>query len=162
MVPAEPRIFAYIHAHISGRHDAEDLLQQTIMVLWSKFDQFQPDTSFIAWALKVASYEILMFYREQDQRKRYFSEAFLRLIGETATQMSDEFEDLKSALADCMTKLPPDDRDVVHRYYDTDATIKSVAAELNCPTETVRTVLKRSRRNLYECIQRTLAREEHP
>lgn len=159
---AEPRIFAYIHTHITSRHDVEDVFQQTVTVLWTKFDQFEQGTNFLAWALKVAALEIRMFYRKQDQQKRLFSAAFLKLVGETSQRMAEDFGELKDALAGCLQKLQPDDRDVVHRYYYTDATVATVASDLDCPIETVRTVLKRSRRNLYECIQRTLAREEHP
>lgn len=161
LLQAEPRIFAFIHAHISTRADVEDVFQQTVTVLWTKFDQFAPGTDFLAWAVKVASYEIRMFYRRQDQQKRLFSEAFLDLISESAHQAGNEFSDLKDALAGCLEKLRAADRDVVRRYYDGGATIDRVAGDLNRPLETIRKVLKRSRRALYECIQRTLAREVH-
>jgi DNA-directed RNA polymerase specialized sigma24 family protein len=58
-----------------------------------------------------------------------------------------------------MEKLPESDRDVVRRCYVTGATVRNVAAELGKPFETVKSILKRSRRALFGCIQRTLARE---
>lgn len=159
LVQSEPRVFAFIHAHIPHRSDVEDVFQQTVMVLWTKFDQFTLGTDFLSWALSVASFEVRMFYRKQDQQKRLFSEAFLDLVSQSAGAMSEEFNDLKDALAACLEKLKDADREVVRLYYDSGATIESVAVELNRPMETIRNVLKRSRRALYECVRRTLARE---
>ena len=36
------QILAYIDALLLNRNDAEDLFQETCMVLWQKFDEFTP------------------------------------------------------------------------------------------------------------------------
>ena len=69
---------------------------------------------------------------------------------------------MQEALAGCMNKLKTDDRDVVQRCYGTGATILGVAEELGRPIDTIKSVLKRCRRALYECVRRTLGVEAHP
>jgi len=162
LVQAEPRIYAYIRAQIPHRPDAEDVFQETVAVLWTKFDQFRPETNFLSWALQIAYYEIRQFYRNQGRERRLFSEAFLNLVAETTEAMSGELTDLRQTLTDCLEKLKGPDREVVQRYYGTGATVQSVAADIGRPVDTIKSVLKRSRRVLYECIQRTLSREEQP
>ena len=47
--------------------DAEDVLQEANMVLWEKFDQYVPGTSFFAWACRVIRFQVLK-YREKQAR----------------------------------------------------------------------------------------------
>ena len=43
------QLHGYILALVGNRADADDLFQSTSMVLWRKFDTFQPGSSFLAW-----------------------------------------------------------------------------------------------------------------
>ena len=43
------RIFQHILAMCPSLQDAEDVLQETNLVLWRKFSQYQRGTSFLAW-----------------------------------------------------------------------------------------------------------------
>lgn len=159
VLQAEPRLYAWIRAQIPHRADAEEVLQETVTILWSKFSEFRAGTNFLSWALSVAYFEVRQHHRKQAQERRLFSEAFLELVARTADGMSDELADLRDALAACLEKLNAADRDVVHRCYTAGSTVGGVAAELNRPYDTVKSVLRRSRRSLYECIRRTLDRE---
>src|SRR5260221_10163530 len=48
------QVFAYIYTLVPDRHDAEDLLQETSVVICEKFDEFVPGTDFVAWACQIA------------------------------------------------------------------------------------------------------------
>ena len=45
------QVLAYINALVLDWNDADDLFQETCLVLWQKFDEFRPGTNFLAWAL---------------------------------------------------------------------------------------------------------------
>jgi RNA polymerase sigma-70 factor (ECF subfamily) len=154
----EPQLYAWIRVQIPNRADAEDVLQETVTTLWAKFSDFQPNTNFLSWALSVAYFEVRRYYRKQSQQKRLFSEAFVELTRQAAERMAGEASDVREALAACMEKLTAADRNVVRRCYQRGATIAAVAAELDRPFTTIKNALRRSRRRLYECIQRTLKR----
>ena len=42
------RILSYIFVLVPNRTDAEDLLQDTAVLLWAKFDEFESGTDFAA------------------------------------------------------------------------------------------------------------------
>lgn len=46
---SQRRLFLHILAQVSNPADAEEILQDTNVVIWSKFEQFQQGTNFIAW-----------------------------------------------------------------------------------------------------------------
>ena len=55
------RMYGYIFSLVRNRADAEDLLQETSITLWEKFDQFDPETDFIPWAFRVALWKVKNF-----------------------------------------------------------------------------------------------------
>ena len=55
------QLFAYVHVLVRNYTDAEDVVQQTSLVLWRKFGEYQPGTSFAAWACGVGRFEALDF-----------------------------------------------------------------------------------------------------
>src|ERR1051326_7889125 len=58
MTRHQRQIFAYIYTLVPDRHDAEDLLQETSLVICEKFDEFVPGTDFVAWACQIAWWRI--------------------------------------------------------------------------------------------------------
>jgi RNA polymerase sigma-70 factor (ECF subfamily) len=160
LLQVQPRIYAYIRAQIPIRADAEDVYQETVMALWSDFATFQPGGSFLAWAYGFARNKVLHYQRRSARQKRLFSEEAARQIASEAEAMADEVGSIQDALRNCLTKLRPTDREVVQRCYGTDMTVAMVASQLGRSTNTIKSVLKRCRRALYDCIRRTLAREE--
>ncbi len=157
---AEPRIYAFIRSQIPHRADAEDVLQETALTLWTKFDDFREGSDFLAWAYQVARFKIQHHLEKQSRRQRLFSQAFIELVATRTEQLSDYLSELESLLIECMKKLPDADREVVQLSYGSDATLETVAQQLGRPLNTIKSVLKRARRILYECIQRALNMEK--
>lgn len=54
MTRHQRQIFSYIYTLVPRRHDAEDLLQETSVVICEKFEEFRPGTDFVAWACQIA------------------------------------------------------------------------------------------------------------
>lgn len=156
---AEPRVYAYIRSQVPHRADAEDVLQDTASTLWAKFDSFVPGSDFLAWAYQVARFKVQHHYDKQSRRKRLFSQTFVQLVADRAERMSDQFGEMQTQLAECMKRLSDADREVVDLCYGSDATVAAVANALGRPVNTIRSVLKRVRRSLYECIQRAIGKE---
>ena len=157
---AEPRVYAYIRSQIPHRADAEDVLQETAATLWAKFEGFTAGTNFLAWAYQVTRFKVQHFRDRQTRRHRLFSQAFVDLVAAKAEELSDQIGELQPMLAECMEKLPESDREVVQSCYDSDTTVAAVAARLGRPVNTIKSVLKRARRALYNCIQRAIGRED--
>src|SRR5512147_908276 len=51
---SEREIFRYVAALVPSVADAEDIVQQTALALWEKFDAYDPSQPFTPWACRFA------------------------------------------------------------------------------------------------------------
>ena len=51
---SEQEIFRYVAALVPNATDAEDIVQQTALALWEKFDAYDPTLPFTPWACRFA------------------------------------------------------------------------------------------------------------
>src|SRR3954447_10189113 len=79
----QTHLFGYIYSLVRDLDDADDLFQQTSLVLWDKFEQFDPSRSFVGWACGVARYEVLNFLRARIRHRLYFSDELNLALIET-------------------------------------------------------------------------------
>jgi RNA polymerase sigma-70 factor, ECF subfamily len=156
---AEPRLYAFIRSQIPHRADAEDVLQETAVTLWSKFSDFERGSNFTAWAHQIARFKIQHYRKKQTRRRSLFSNEFVSLVATRSEEMSKELESMNAMLAECMSRLAAADREVLQMCYGSDTTIAALAKQLGRPVNTIKSVLKRSRKSLYDCIQRAIRRE---
>jgi RNA polymerase sigma-70 factor, ECF subfamily len=155
------RVFAYIVTMLPRWADAEDVLQRTSVVLWRKFDQFDPSTNFVRWACSVAHFEALKYLRQEGRQREVFKEAVLEKLANTRIAHSDLLAKRQMAIDDCAAKLPPTDRQIIeHYYFQGRKTAAEVAKELGRPTNTVLKALIRIRGALQRCIDEAVSSEE--
>lgn len=155
------RLFAYIVTLLPRWADAEDILQRTSIVLWRKFDQFDPSTNFVRWAYAVAYLEALKYLKQEGRRQQVFREAVLEKLAHDRVTHSDLLENRHYAFDDCVAQLSPSDREIIeHYYYQGKKTAAEVALELNRPTNTILKALVRIRGSLHRCIDEAVSSEE--
>lgn len=153
------RLYLYILAQVPRPADAEEILQETNIVLWRKFGQFEPGTSFFAWGCRIAAYEVLK-YRERRRRDRLcFSDGFVEQVAHEAQTAVEDFDDRRRALQHCLGRLREEDRELIQQRYAPGANGKSVAKSLGRPVNSVYQSLSRIRKALLECINRRLTAE---
>ncbi len=157
----QPRIFAYIHTLVPHWADAEEVLQETGVVLWQKFEQFDPQTDFSRWGCGVAYFEVLKHRTRAAASRRRFSEAFLTLLAERTAVVLDSAPPLQEAMDQCMDRLSPPDRQLVALRYASDATTDSVATQLQRSPDGVRKSLRRIHRALFDCVELWRRQQEH-
>jgi RNA polymerase sigma-70 factor (ECF subfamily) len=160
---AHRELFGFIFAMLQNRADAEDVYQQTALVLWKKYSEFKPGTNFIAWAIRVAQFEIKDYVKARRRRKVFFSDAVLDAI---AVAYQAEPDDLRArrmeALATCLEKLSDRDRRMLKQCYSVDRDYKKIAVAEGKTIAAIYKAISRIRKALYHCIQQTLAAESHP
>ena len=107
----QARLYGYIHSLVPDLNHADDLYQQTALILWSKFDEFDPGRSFFAWACGVARLEAANFARSLARQRRFFGHDLNLLLVEAHEELADdELADRREALGRCVEKLAPADR----------------------------------------------------
>jgi RNA polymerase sigma-70 factor (ECF subfamily) len=150
----EAVIQAYVFTLLPHWSDAEDIVQRTRIILWQKFSQFQPGSSFKAWALQVARFEVGNFRRTQRSDRHYFDDQLVDQLADAHTSLVEELDRRRAVLSQCMRKLRSSDRQIIRHCYGPKATTtKAAAARLGRPVNTLYKALNRIRRTLMECVQ---------
>ena len=162
LAKCQRRVFLYALGLVHNAADAEEVLQQTNLVLWRKFDQYQPGTDFARWACRIAYYEVLKFRERRSREARLFSNQFVETLAVESQSTMDLWDARREALVGCLKKLTERDRQLVLWRYQENATTRSVAEALGRSIQGTRKSLHRIRIALLGCIERTLAAEEHP
>jgi RNA polymerase sigma-70 factor, ECF subfamily len=153
-------LFGFILAMLQNRADAEDVYQQSVVVLWKKFSTFSPGTKFIAWAIQVAKFEIRDFVKASRRRKRHFSDAILDMIAVTyQNDASERRKERLDALACCLEKLAERDRRLLEQCYAADRDYRQIAAAEGKTIAAIYKAVSRIRRSLYLCVQHAMATE---
>jgi RNA polymerase sigma-70 factor, ECF subfamily len=154
----QTQLFGYIYSLVRDLDDADDLFQQTSLVLWDKLAQFDHSKSFINWACGVARYEILNFLRSRSRNRLYFTDELNLALIEAQDAIEDaRLEERRDALAGCMKRLRERDRDLLEACYGRSVSIHDVAHDWGRSTQSIHNSLRRIRRALFECVQRSLA-----
>ncbi len=154
-------LFGYLVTLLGDPAAAEDVFQETCVVLLREREKYQPGSKFVSWATTIAYNQVRRYRREKKQRSRMFGDDLLAQIADEASTRSDELVARREALTACLSKLNDEDRRLVMVAYQESASLKSAAEKLDRPVNTVYKSLNRIRGNLYDCIQRAISSEEH-
>ena len=149
------RLYAFILSVVWNPDAANDILQETNLVLWQKSEEFQPGTSFKAWSFRVASFQVMAWRRDRrrENNRMVYDDALLNEIVEQARESDKDYPDRKLALRTCIKKLNSRQRELITRRYLTGVTIEELAESANQSQQTIVQVLYRARRNLMSCIR---------
>lgn len=153
-------IRGFIGTLLPHQTDAEDVFQQTCLVLWRKWNAFDAEQSFSAWACGIAFYEVKNFQRIQSRDRHYFSDELLTLIAEEQTNSLSDTDRQKQALNNCIQKLDNQSRQLILDCYHGQQTIKEVSQHLEQSTDAIYKKLSRLRVRLLDCVQQSLLTQE--
>lgn len=153
-------IRGFIGTLLPHQTDAEDVFQQTCLVLWRKWQTFDTSQSFAAWACGIAFYEVKNFQRVQSRDRHYFSDEVLSLIAAQQNKSMPESEQRKQALQDCIQKLDNENRKLILDCYHGPQTIQEVADQLGRSRDAIYKKLARLRLKLMDCMQQSLPSTE--
>jgi len=148
----------FIATLIHSRPDRDDVFQEVALVLWEKFDQYDPSRSFGAWARGVAVNKMLQRRDKQGRLPVPFPpESVVALLD--AFERQDGQSGLESeALEICIKKLPARSRKMLELRYGESLAVSEIAQRVNATAASVFKILSRLRGSLLECIERQLGR----
>ena len=150
-------LHGYLLSLLRRPEDADEVLQETAQVLWQKFDQYQPNTEFRAWACRIAYFKAMKHRQRSRRMPTAFSDLFFELVDEEAVVMADRLDARAAALGTCMEKLSPRDQQAIEARYAPQGTVQSVAAALSCSVHSAYRALARIHNLLFRCVDRVLA-----
>jgi len=156
----ERSLFRYILPMVVKHADALDVLQETIVQLWAKFDLYDRDQPFEPWARKFAYMQVLRF-REERKRKQSklvrLSDALIEKLSAESDLQAEVQKLRERALAKCMNKLPPSDTRLLETRYWGSGSVRDVAKTDDVEEHKLYRQLHRIRLILRKCIESTIA-----
>jgi RNA polymerase sigma-70 factor (ECF subfamily) len=153
------RLFEYIHALVRNLAEADDVFQLTSLALWRRFDTYDSSRPFLNWAMGVARLEAFAWLRTRTRDRHRFSDEVTQLMLEAFAELPEkEASDREAALPGCVDKLTEADRFLLTECYHRETDVASVAARAGRSAQSVHNSLKRIRRALFDCIERSLSR----
>jgi RNA polymerase sigma-70 factor (ECF subfamily) len=148
------RIFLYVMSLVPNWNDAEEIIQETNLVLWREFARFELGTNFTAWACKVALHQVLAWRKRVKRNRLEFSPAFLEAVADEASTAADQLEERSQCLARCIERLPAERRQMLRMRYSDGLAIEAIARQVERTEEAVYRALSRIRRELHDCVTR--------
>jgi RNA polymerase sigma-70 factor (ECF subfamily) len=160
MTRHQRQIFSYIYTMVPRRHDAEDLLQETSLIVCEKFHEFREGTDFVAWACQIAYWRVRYSRQKFARSKVIFDQDIIDAVAQTAGEMVRELDDRHEALSHCLQKLPLRDRDLVLTRYEPGNGVEAAARRSGRSMDAAYKALTRIRKLLFDCVTDQLIRGE--
>ncbi len=149
---SQGRLFAYIAAALGNADLANEVLQETNLVIWRKSDDFEMGTNFEAWIYRIASFQVMAYRQRRLRDKLLFDQKLVEKITHRAQQRSELYEARLRRLDRCIEKLPARSRDVIRRRYCSGDSLQQIADDLEHTQNAIGQLLFRVKRKLVECV----------
>jgi RNA polymerase sigma-70 factor (ECF subfamily) len=159
LTESQGRVRAFLLAALGNYDDAAEVLQRTNLVLWRNAASFRPGADFMPWALTLAKYEILSFYRDRSRDRHVFSQELAERMMNVAENDLVDVPSRQAALRECLKPLKGTPRRLIDMRYDGGQSIAEMARALGKSEASVKMQLMRVRRSLENCIQARLQGE---
>lgn len=153
------KLLGYLLSLLGRWHDAQDVLQRASLLMWQKFDSFEPGTDFVAWASTICFYEAKNFQRLSARAPHSFSPELLETLSRTRMSDLSQQDRRMAALERCLQGLAPDSRQLLEAAYTHHGGIAAMASQQNRAPRTLYNKLTLLRRLLAECVLRRLHEE---
>jgi RNA polymerase sigma-70 factor (ECF subfamily) len=155
LTTAQPWLFSYLVMLLGDVHDANNVLQDANMKLWTKADEFRPGSNFRAWAREVAYYCALSFSRDRRRERLVVDYSLVENI--VSQTDSEEIDPRRIALRHCLSELDDPKLDLLRQRYRDETPIAEIAEGQQKTEAAVKMSLRRLRMTLLKCIESRMA-----
>jgi len=159
---SQPLIAVFVSSIVTQVHDVDDILQNVALVTARKFDQYDKNRSFVAWAIGIARNEIFKYY-EGKRTTILNTDAIEQIAGvcesEPLRGLDVMTEDRLRALRACMEHIKARWRTVLEMHYLRELSPARIAQQLDISQANVFVILHRVRVALRQCVEQRLRQE---
>ena len=157
---SEREIFRYVAALIPNVADAEDIVQQTALALWEKFDAYDPARPFTPWACRFALNKARQWIERRQRWQALLAGGLAEELARRREELRPQMERRLIHLERCLGKLPEEQRALVEGYYYRRTGIAALAGESKRTVEATYKMLQRVRHALQRCVENAAQQEE--
>lgn len=154
-------LLAHARSLLGNYAAAEDAVQEAMLVVVKKHDQFKDGTSLLAWCRSIVRIEVLRA-KQRHRRERSLAE---RLLDDAIDAAFEEFQESRSrdenamcrdALGHCVEQLSEQGQRVMKARFVDDLGYPQIGERLGMTIEAVRKALFRSRKQVKTCVESKL------
>ena len=150
---SEREIFRYVAVLVPNVTDAEDIVQQTAIALWEKFEAYDPAQPFTPWACRFALNKARQWVERRQRWQALLAGGLAEELALRREELRPELELRLKHLEGCVGKLPEDQRSMVEGYYYQRTGIEKVAESSGRTVEATYKALQRIRNALQICVE---------
>jgi RNA polymerase sigma-70 factor (ECF subfamily) len=145
-------LFRYIFSLVACEADARDILQETSLALYRKFEAYDATRPFLPWAYRFAYLQVQK-HREKAARSPllFFSEDVMDLLAHDRERLQ--------LLDGCLAKLTPQDKELVTSRYAMRQGVEEMMQRFAMSRRTLFRNLELLRQRLHDCVTRQLQSE---
>jgi len=153
MTDFQGRLYGFILSLVADPDAANDILQDTNLVLWNKAHEFSIGTSFKSWSFRVASFQVMAYRQSKMREVLVFNDELIKNIISEQNDRADEYLLKKDKLNNCISQLPERQRALIQKRYGFGTSVMQIAEELKSTANSITQALFRARTNLVQCVK---------
>ncbi|HOW64440.1 MAG TPA: sigma-70 family RNA polymerase sigma factor [Candidatus Paceibacterota bacterium] len=150
---SEREVFRYVAALVPNVADAEDIVQQTALALWEKFESYDPALPFTPWACRFALNKARQWIERRQRWQALLDHGLAEELARRREELQPEFDRRLRHLEDCLGRLPNEQRSLVEGYYYQRTDIDSLAENSGRTVAATYKMLQRIRQTLQRCVE---------
>ena len=150
---SEREVFRYVAALVPNIADAEDIVQQTALALWEKFDGYDASQPFTPWACRFALNKTKQWLERRQRWLALLEGGLAEELAQRRDELRPEIETRLKHLEGCLDKLPAEQRSMVEGYYYRRDAIEKLAEGSDRTVAAAYKTLQRIRQALQTCIE---------
>jgi RNA polymerase sigma-70 factor (ECF subfamily) len=150
---SEREVFRYVAAMVPNVADAEDIVQQTALALWEKFDAYDPAQPFTPWACRFALNKTRQWIERHQRWHALIEGGLAEELAQRREELRPELEARLRRLEGCLGRLPEEQRSLVEGYYYRRQEIDQLAHQSGRTVASAYKALQRIRQALQVCVQ---------
>lgn len=156
---SQTAIAAFIWSSVGDYQDAEDVMQQVAVEVAEHFERYDQGQPFLPWAMAIARFRVIDYYRKYKRNRLVFSGEALEQIASVAAEPGAKGGgETAEALDRCMKRLSPKTRRLIEMRYLSDMKPQDIASRIGTTANTVSVALSRTRTRLVDCVRNQLGR----
>jgi RNA polymerase sigma-70 factor, ECF subfamily len=153
-ISTQPAVANYVHALVRDHGSARDVLQETALVIFRRFGEYDGTRPFIAWALGIARFQVIGMRRDAARSLVIFDDEVMEKLADSWADLAPVVSDRSVALESCIDRLAGHARQLIRLRYFDDLNAEQIAHRLGGNGASVRVTLQRIRQQLRTCIEK--------
>lgn len=152
------QLIAYAYALLGDYSTADDAVQDAMLTVVRKYDQFTEGTSIMAWCRSIVRLEVLRIRQKQHRDRTLVA----RLLEDSIGQAFNEYDSVdfanqdaqrRKALVKCLGKLTQQGRLVLQGRFAESLSYAQIGKKVGMSLEAVRKSLYRQKKQLRNCVE---------